>query len=375
MNVGYIAPLTATGYSQAARSYIKALHLAGINVHVDITSEDPSQEFGDEGRLMRELAARAMPLAECDVVIQHREPGHCKWIPDIPNVCYTVWEADKIPQRWTWILNDESVEVWVPSQFNVDVFKNSGIIRPVIKVPHIVDPAMFDGTVEPKQFDPRDLDGRQYLFYIGPWDSRKNPQDLLRAYYTAFSSRDKILLVMRSYGGQHAIEAPAYSINGIRSEFAYKDLPPLLFLGTNLPSSDINWLHKNAAAFVSMTHSEGWGLGHSQSLAMEVPVISPKWGGSLEFQNEANSYLVKVAGLIPAAGFPRTSMYDANTMRWSLADIKDAAKLMRVAIDDPITRAEKGLNGKKFVTDNFNYKAIGKIMVDRLRAITNTKAK
>jgi len=372
MNIGYVAPLSATGYSQAARSYIKALHLAGHTIRVELTSEDPSQEFGDEGRLMRELALNPMDLEDCDVVIHHREPGHCNWTKGVPNVCYTVWEADNIPKRWTWVLNDEAVEVWVPSQFNVEAFERSGVVKPVIKVPHVVDPEMFAGEWEPKHFEPDDLKGRKFLFYMGPWDSRKNPQDLLRAYYKAFSYEDNIILVMRSYGGMHAIDSPAPSVQSIRDEFHDKNLPPVLFLGTNLPEQDINWLHKNALLFVSLAHSEGWGLGHSQSLAMEVPVLSVDWGGSLEFQNHDNSFLVRVAGLIPTAGFPAGTMYDANTMRWALGDINHAVELLREAYNNPILCADKGLKGKQYVVDNFNYKAIGDIMTDRLNVITKS---
>jgi len=288
MHVGYVAPLTATGYSQAARSYIKALHLAGYEVHVHITSEDPTQNFGDEGNLMRGLATGAKPPEECDVVIQHREPGHVTWTPKIPNICYTVWEADLIPQRWPWILNDDAAEVWVPSDFNVQAFKKSGVTIPVIKVPHIVDPANFAGPWTTEKVVPEDFQGKRFMFYMGPWDSRKNPQDLIRAYYRAFTADDDIILVMRSYKGMHSVEPPAAAMARIKSEFSGKSLPPVAFLSVNISESDINWLHQNALLFASMSHAEGWGLGHSQSLAMGVPVLSVNWGGSLEFQNEDN---------------------------------------------------------------------------------------
>lgn len=374
MNIGYVAPLTATGYSQAARSYIKALHDAGAGVHVFITSEDPSQEFGEEGALMRELALTDKLPEDMDIIINHRQPDHVNWVKGIPNICYTVWEADLIPVRWAWIINDEAVEAWVPTQFDVEVFQRSGVTVPITKVPHIVDVEGFSKAWYPKKVDPRDFAGRKILFHMGPWDARKNPEDLIRSYYTAFSSSDDVILVMRSYVGQHSASAPATAVNKIRSEFQGKNLPPIEFLGANLPIEDINWLHQNAYIFVSMAHSEGWGLGHSQSLAVGVPVLAVKWGGAMEYQNEDNSFLVRVPGLVPTAGFPPNSLYDPNRMRWAFGDIEHASQLLREAYENPVLAAKKGLAGKKQVAEKYSHKAVGEIMMERLTAITKAHA-
>jgi len=64
------------------------------------------------------------------------------------NLGYTVWETDKLHPKWPGYINNSVDAVMVGCEWNIDVFKNSGVTIPIYNVPHGIDLDEFEG-VEP----------------------------------------------------------------------------------------------------------------------------------------------------------------------------------------------------------------------------------
>jgi len=373
MRVGYIAPLSPTGYGSAALGYIRAIHEAGVDINLSLWTEyrQKGTYEGDDEQLIRELLSRSEEMRVCDTIIHHKQPDVAKPVEDKYNICYTVFEANVIPSLWVQILNSYFQEVWVPSEFNVTSFRNSGVRIPITKIPHIVKAEPLQSAAEPIALNPQDFEGKVLFLFIGTWDQRKNPDGLLTTYYETFSAQDNTLLVCRTHLGTHGAELQADTIARIKKAVPKEQYPPVIILGENLPQQDIIWLHQQARVFTSLAYSEGWGLGHSQSLAAGVPVLSNNWGGSLEYQNEENSFLVDTIKIGPVTSSNRNTIYNPFLMSWGYPDLKHASKLLRRALEEPALCQEKGRAGQKDMKQ-YNSTTIGELIQGRLRDIPKT---
>jgi hypothetical protein len=102
-------------------------------------------------------------------------------VKGIPNIGYTVWETTHLPDGWVEKCNKMDA-IWVPSEWNVDIFKQCGVQVPVKKIEHTLDPSEIHGGRLDKSLC---LPENKFIFYsIFQWNERKNPQTLIMAFLT-----------------------------------------------------------------------------------------------------------------------------------------------------------------------------------------------
>ena len=114
----YANVFDASGYGQAARGYIHALHAAGVNMGV-VNLAHHAPQVRDS--FVESLTGRKI---EADFHLFHGIPP--LWarraFPLRNVIAMTVWETDAMPPQWRPALN-HALEVWLPCQFNVGVFE------------------------------------------------------------------------------------------------------------------------------------------------------------------------------------------------------------------------------------------------------------
>lgn len=221
-----------------------------------------------------------MPLHKLGPVIDElvfKLPPECK------RILMTAWESDGIPDAWAELLKPFD-QIWVPSEWN-EVALSDGeaagnTIRPIHTVPHPFDPEWFCLERE-EQTIPNEM--RPYKFYsIGTWDYRKNPLGVLQAYFCAFTKDDKVSLTMVVPKTANLIEVEVLKRT---LGLPYDKLPPVEFL-TGLSDEKLRDLHYSHDCYVTMSRSEGYGLGAFEACAAGNHVIAPQFGGFLEFLTE-----------------------------------------------------------------------------------------
>jgi ADP-heptose:LPS heptosyltransferase len=120
LRVTYSAEVfNATGYGQAARLYIHALHRAGVRVAVTDTGAAPAA-------VQDALVASLLGTDDdADFHIFHGIPPY--WaraaFPRKRVIAVTVWETDTMPQHWRGALT-HAMDVWLPCRFKVEVFRS-----------------------------------------------------------------------------------------------------------------------------------------------------------------------------------------------------------------------------------------------------------
>jgi glycosyltransferase involved in cell wall biosynthesis len=377
------AVLDPSGYGHAARSYISALVEAGVEVTIEPVSFEPyATSYGGKDKLIQGLIDREL---DWNVQILHLTPEqwhkHIKSVTPKGKMPYTigntVWETTNIHPSWAKFIRASDVlidELWLPNEFNIEVFKRSLPNVPMTCVPHVVD--YEDFAVHPTL----ETAYEGFMFFsVFQWTLRKNPEALLKAYFTEFSPDENVRLVLKTYKSsteKDEQDKVTYEIAEIIRNLGMKrkDLPHLELILDLVPFPKMVGLYKRSDCFVSPHYGEGWGLGMSDAMACETPVIATSWSGNMEFcrYDPLNFYPVGYQ-MTPVYGMPWIPWYvakmDGVTQEWAEVDVSDLRRAMREVYEaTPEERERIGQRGLRRI-ERYSPKKIGSLMRSRLEDI------
>lgn len=371
MRITYVsACLDSSGYAEAARNNIVALHNADVDIDVvPISFEKDKADLGRMGLLVKTMIN---PDKRNDIRIIHATP------PNFPhllvsgkyNIGYVAWETSLLPEGWPELINRLN-EVWVPSDHNVEVFRNSGVTIPIVKVPHTFD-------VENEPDGPNVIQGLPegcFIFYsVFQWLERKNPAGLLKAYLSEFRDDENVALVLKTFrlypGEEKDSDLIRKAIHELKIRTYFKKFPRLLLISSLLSREQMAGLHKQGDCYVSLNRCEGFGIPLVEAMLAKKPVIATDYGGSKDFLLPSTGYPVKCQET-PVWGMP-WPMYSSK-MVWGEPDLMEARKLMRYVFEHREEAAQMGKHGCGFIHENFNWKSIGTLMKNRLEQITKER--
>jgi glycosyltransferase involved in cell wall biosynthesis len=385
--VKYIGPVfDQSGYAEAARNYVLALHRLGVPVTVDAIRHSAGQpDLGADGEVLASLVDRSI---EYDRIVVHATPD--TWVhrlrdepPGMATVGCTVWETSGLHPIWTAACNRVD-EVWVPSRWNAEVFRGSGVRVPVEVVPHCIEVAELDAIA------PLAIDGvpdAAFVFYsIFHWNERKNPEGLLAAYLAAFTGVHDVVLVLKTHFDRpprtpgkpvdEAVEDDAQRAGAEIARFKRRmnlsHYPRIVPLTGTLGRAEVLGLHRRGDAFVLLQRAEGWGLPHFEAAAMGRPVVTTGFGGPADFLGADSGYLVGHT-LRPVWGMEWSFFY-GGTQRWAEPDLGQAIELLRRVHSRRAEAAERGARARAHIARHLTRDAVGRLMVERLEALRPSRA-
>ncbi|MBI3764695.1 MAG: tetratricopeptide repeat protein [Chloroflexi bacterium] len=376
-----------SGYCWMARTNLSALDRAGVDVQVNSTISEPgflAQLAPDERGYWRRLlnkpaqpgvyvsfAQPIVPQSSFDLYAAQRaaNPGHLAYVG------LTMFETDRIPAAWVRPLN-EMDEVWVPSHFNRQTFIASGVDREKIFVtPSGLDTEFYQPGAQPPLVIPERC-GFVFLS-VFDWTYRKGWDILLRAYLQAFSPRDDVSLVIRAYrGGETQSSIRRRVEDFLRAQgHTWATSPHILLLDQHVPPSRMPGLYAACDAFVLPSRGEGWGIPFMEAMAMEKPVVAPAWGGHMDFIAADTAYLLPVQEVEVAepgwndAG--ATFFFKGHC--WGEPSADGLAQVMRAICADPAAAQAKGRAARAFIEREFNADRPAVAMIERLRALAESR--
>lgn len=225
MNVAYLGPLRDySGYGEANRHYIAALHAAGVNVAAQlVTYVSDISDFGKLGQLMTELVDNK---PDYKIKIMHTTPDQFKkhLEPGKYHIAHFFWETDRVPEQFAEGLQLVN-EIWTGSKANEAAIRKAGVKVPVYIFPQPIE-------TEREEVEPYALDGFDgFLFYsIFEWIDRKNPAALLQAFYEEFTKGENVGLLIKTYFKNFSLvnkRMIADQAANIKREFGSDNSPPV----------------------------------------------------------------------------------------------------------------------------------------------------
>jgi glycosyltransferase involved in cell wall biosynthesis len=334
----YVAPFGTSGYSRAAKYYIydfvanKKIPVKYEPIFWETVDASSLTDVTPEDRILS--SALSINNIDYDTVILHCTPEN--WKPLIKKynvkdkyiIGQTVWETDKIDDRWIEPLNFVD-EVWVPCRWNRQVFKNCGVTTPITIVPHVYNLIELPNKAAAKIRD-YNIEKTRFTFYnISDLTTRKGIDDLLHAYFQTFTEKDNVQLILKTHQHTNYSEESIQVCNNYISKIVnlYKSPAKVIYIKERLTDEEILHLHSIGDCYVSLCKSEGWGLGAFEAHHYKKPVIITGYGGHLDFLGKDYPYLVDYV-MVPVRGMPWIPWYN-ETQKWAQPDISHAISLMR----------------------------------------------
>ncbi len=333
----------ASGYGQAARAYIHALHAAGVNVVV-VDLANHARQVRDE--LVESLAGRRI---DPDFHLFHGIPP--QWarraFPLRNVIAMTVWETDAMPPQWRPALN-HALEVWMPCDFNVAVFERA-LEKPVFKLPHAWIPAM--GASPPRSPERCGIRDGDFVFYsIFEWQERKGPREMIEAFLRAFPNPEPLVLVLKSNVGAAGLAAT--TLAELRRRVPSQARIELRCEAWN--EEQIAALQERGDCYVSLHRGEGWNYPLFEAASRGKAIVATGYSGPLEYLDTTAHRLIRHT----TAAVRQRYAYYSTAMHWAEPDVAHAMELLQTAYvqrDDTATR--RAYAGR--IQRDFSAEAIG----------------
>jgi glycosyltransferase involved in cell wall biosynthesis len=265
-------------------------------------------------------------------------------------------EVTGIPDDWVRQANQMD-EIWAPSHFNLETFRESGVTRPIYVIPLGVDPNYFHPGIAGRR-----VSERFTFLSVFEWGERKAPEVLLRAYAAAFSARDDVLLVLKVDNRDGEVNV-AQQIAGLGLP---PDAPPIALLyNQELPAYQMGCLYRSVDCYVSATRGEGWGMPVLEAMACGLPAITTNWSAQTEFMRDDICYPLRVARMIPAVA---KCPYYAG-FAWADPDEEHLAHLMRHVYEQREEARALGRRAADVVAREWTWEQAARRIVERLEAL------
>ncbi len=181
--------------------------------------------------------------------------------------------------------------------------------------------------------------GEEFVFlHVGATLYRKGIDILLEAFCREFTGRDDVLLLIKAFDdGSDIMQYLTPALRGIDSP------PKIVYVQNNAPAAMMPGYYTAADCIVHPHRGEGFGLPILEGMATGKPAIVTRFGGPLEFCNEANSYL------IDAERVAVTNFHDAvpKEATWAEPVVTNVMDLMRDACTNRDATEQLGLRAKE----------------------------
>jgi len=337
---GWMSP--SSGYGVVNLEYACALERASGNV--DIGWE--RWQWGDpewNGLTQEQKNLMNKPFKQHRVGVIKTTPQKFSENKSEFRIGYTMVENTKMCKEWADVCNSMDA-IFVPSAFLVDVFKESGVKKPIYVVKQGVDPIKFPYmTRKPKD---------KFIFgTLGYIDERKNWKDLVQAFCSEFNKNEPVELWIKNnspYFNQSFTDSRVKNINKTYS------------------LTDMKRLYELMDCFVFPSHSEGSGLPPREAMSTGLPVILTNWSGLSEVCDERFNYpLTPVAIDYPEAAH-RVETQPGVQAR---IDVAELMYLMRYVYEHPQESRTKGIAASEYIQKEWSWDKCAENLISTLESI------
>lgn len=356
------------GYAKVNRNLAIGLHNENVKVSIEPVNKKNNQLDEDGIRKLGEIHSQVGRNA---IVIESVIPTLSISSFGKYNILYTTIEAKSIPKQFLEVANMYH-EVWVNSDFCVEVLRSAGFKRPIYVFPNSFDIEAYDQTVESYEFRPK-LNNFIFLSVFG-WSYRKGYDVLLKAYLNEFSGNEDIslLIVSRNHLGIGNNDIIRDEIAKFIEKYGGDNPPHIARCSKFIPEEIMPSIYKACNVFVSFPRGESFCNPYVEASLCGLPVIATNCSGHAMYLKHDNSTLLEIDREEPMATGLMPVHYWDNQIFPSLTNpylIKKAGKLMRYTYENYEVVEIKNRKLQQFIRKNYSIPVIAKKAKKRLEEI------
>lgn len=329
---------------------------------VEVTSLDAGDAQGPE--LVPATLGRAMETrhAQPDLRIVHRWPPRLQPEGDAPWVWIQPWEYGSLPSAWIEPLRDHVAEVWAPSRYVRDLYREAGVpSEKIFLVPNGVDVERYHPAA-PAMRLPTSKSFR--FLFVGGTIWRKGIDAVLTAYTSSFRREDDVSLIIKDVGGEHVYRGRNAG-ERIRELRDRPDAPEIIHVERDLDEDEMIALYRACHVLVHPYRGEGFAMPVLEAMACGVPVIVTRGGATDDFCDDRTAYRV------PASRrFLHTDKLQTLERPWVLEpDLHELARWMRLVVGDPRGRERRARLARERVALGYSWDHVARIVKRRCLAL------
>ena len=273
------------------------------------------------------------------------------------NIAYWLWEIPEFPDEWVYTFHFYH-EIWVPTEFIARALRQK-TKKPVYVMPYGLHVPQTGPQFNRKYFGLPENITLFMLSYDGNSVSeRKNPRGAVRAYCSAFTSKDTgVGLVVKA---THAQKDDAAFLKSIQNQY-----PNIFILTDSYTKEEFSSLIACVDVYVSLHRAEGFGLVMAEAMMLGTAVIATDWSANTEFMNQS------VACMVPAkiVELEQDRFPYRKGNHWAEPDEKVAAQMMRRLYEWPKERRALAERARLFIAEALSYQRAVIPMKERLEEL------
>lgn len=252
------------------------------------------------------------------------------------------WEESAISLNEVYNFNDSLNGITVMSDFVKKVLVDNGVsllIKTVgVGVDHI-------RKIQSKQLK-MNLGTKFKFLHISSGFPRKGIDILLEAYTRAFSKKDTVTLIIKTFPNIH--NNVVEQVKKIQQ--THPECGEIILINEDLDYEFLIDLYHQCDVLVAPSRGEGFGLPMAEAMLLGLPVITTAYGGQCDFCNDENSWLINYT-------FKKAETHmQLDDSYWAEPDVDHLAELMQTLRN--LTQAEikkKTEKAQQNIRNNFKW--------------------